>query len=124
MTLADQIREIDFDVPARVVAEELGCSPHYVRGLRSKTRNPDIERNYYLRRDPEKKRLQHQDYYKRNRERIIAQNVKRDSERRRSDPEYRMRRIEASKAHYYKNREKILRRRRRDYWRKKAEAQA
>ena len=41
VTMADQIREIDFDIPAPEVAEILGCRKEYVRAVRARTRRPD-----------------------------------------------------------------------------------
>ena len=96
MTLADQIREIDFDVPAPAVAERLGCRQEYVRAVRSRTKRPDHYRDLYRRyskeryerdpescleaakrwqrKNPEKVAAAHRAYYQKNKERLNEYN--------------------------------------------------
>lgn len=75
MTLADQIREIPFDVPSRVVGERLGCRHEYVRAVRNRTRNwahyRDLDKECKARRferDPETVRAKRNEYMKRYRD--------------------------------------------------------
>ena len=88
MTLADQIREIDFEVPAPAVAERLGCRPEYVRAVRARHKSwgyyrqmmNENQRDRYWR-DPEKSRRYSREYYHNN-------------------PEYRARRRERDRIRY------------------------